>query len=192
MSRTARAGTVSRLVLAARENDAYRCRASRRTAPPVWSIITCARNPPRERDRRFRRSTVLCRGRAGAGCWSIGFLREPCNGLAKQCRLARVTFARQTLEGSLQFRRQVDGRLLHAIDVPYLLGIVPSSAMASSRDYRPTFVMAILIPGMPCSVCGKSMNGDEEMVLFSPFVANRKDPLFVYLRSLRSTSPGTE
>jgi hypothetical protein len=40
--------------------------------------------------------------------------------------------------------------------------------------------MAIFVPGMKCVLCGLPMTAREEVVLFSPFVANRRDALFKF------------
>lgn len=40
--------------------------------------------------------------------------------------------------------------------------------------------MALLVPGMPCVLCGKPMTAESEVILLSPFMANRSNPLFVF------------
>ncbi len=40
--------------------------------------------------------------------------------------------------------------------------------------------MALYIPGMICALCGKPMNAGDDITGFSSFVANRKDPLFLF------------
>jgi hypothetical protein len=40
--------------------------------------------------------------------------------------------------------------------------------------------MAIFVPGMKCVLCGLPMAVSEEVVLFSPFVANKRDALFKF------------
>lgn len=40
--------------------------------------------------------------------------------------------------------------------------------------------MSLFIPGTPCSLCGTPMNSATDVVMFSPFVADRSDPLFVF------------
>lgn len=40
--------------------------------------------------------------------------------------------------------------------------------------------MALFVSGMPCPLCGKPMTAAGEVIMFSPFVANRSDPLFVF------------
>jgi hypothetical protein len=40
--------------------------------------------------------------------------------------------------------------------------------------------MAVFVPGMPCALCGKPMTLAGEVIMFSPFVADRTDPLFVF------------
>jgi hypothetical protein len=38
--------------------------------------------------------------------------------------------------------------------------------------------MALFVSGVKCVLCGLPMAADEEVVMFSPFVANKRDPLF--------------
>jgi predicted nucleic acid-binding Zn ribbon protein len=40
--------------------------------------------------------------------------------------------------------------------------------------------MAIFVPGIPCPVCGKPILATDEKVMFSPFVANEADPMFLF------------
>lgn len=40
--------------------------------------------------------------------------------------------------------------------------------------------MALFVSGMACPVCGKSMTASGDVLMFSPFVADRSDPLFVF------------
>lgn len=40
--------------------------------------------------------------------------------------------------------------------------------------------MALSVPGMPCRLCGKAMAAASEIITFSPFVADRSDPLVVF------------
>lgn len=40
--------------------------------------------------------------------------------------------------------------------------------------------MALFIPGMLCPLCGTPITSGREAVMFSPFVANSSDPLFVF------------
>lgn len=40
--------------------------------------------------------------------------------------------------------------------------------------------MAVFVPGTRCPICGLQMTTDDEIVMFSPFVANRLDPVFTF------------
>ncbi len=40
--------------------------------------------------------------------------------------------------------------------------------------------MALFVPGMECVLCGSPIHTAQEKVMFSPFVANRKDPLHLF------------
>lgn len=40
--------------------------------------------------------------------------------------------------------------------------------------------MALFIPGMLCALCGQPMVAAADVLILSPFVANRADPLFVF------------
>jgi endogenous inhibitor of DNA gyrase (YacG/DUF329 family) len=44
--------------------------------------------------------------------------------------------------------------------------------------------MAIFVPGIPCPLCGMSVRSAGEAVMFSPFVADRSDRLFVFSDSV--------
>ena len=40
--------------------------------------------------------------------------------------------------------------------------------------------MAIFTPGMTCPICGKQMLRTDEVVMFAPFVPNKRDPLYLF------------
>lgn len=40
--------------------------------------------------------------------------------------------------------------------------------------------MALFVPGTPCRLCGREMLRGDEVVTFAPFVANKKNPLFIF------------
>lgn len=40
--------------------------------------------------------------------------------------------------------------------------------------------MALFIPGMACPLCSQAMRSRDDVVMFSPFVANRGDPLYLF------------
>jgi hypothetical protein len=44
--------------------------------------------------------------------------------------------------------------------------------------------MAIFVPGIICPLCGKPVMSADEAVMFSPFVADRADPLFLFSDSV--------
>ena len=44
--------------------------------------------------------------------------------------------------------------------------------------------MAMFVPGMVCSICGKPMEEADKVVMFPPFVANRIDPLYQFSDSV--------
>jgi hypothetical protein len=40
--------------------------------------------------------------------------------------------------------------------------------------------MALFFPGMTCPLCHKPMDSKNDVIMFSPFVANRRDPLYFF------------
>ena len=40
--------------------------------------------------------------------------------------------------------------------------------------------MALFISGMECSLCCQPITNENELIAFGPFVANRRDPLYVF------------
>ena len=40
--------------------------------------------------------------------------------------------------------------------------------------------MAIFVPGIRCSLCGRAIQSADDAVMFSPFVSNQADPLYVF------------
>jgi len=48
--------------------------------------------------------------------------------------------------------------------------------------------MAIFVPGMPCSLCQRPITATDDVVMFSPFVADCSDPLSVFSDAIAHTS----
>jgi len=48
--------------------------------------------------------------------------------------------------------------------------------------------MALFVSGMPCCICGKPMRSANEILMFSPFIADRSDPLFVFSDAIVHTA----